>query len=80
MLCNGFLPKCSYLKYLKLFFNRFERDGRHKEQVPVRIINDKGLSGVKFYRSPKLEKEKLLCSLNFRVSPLKREFKVRLTP
>lgn len=60
------------------FSNRFECHDPHKVQVPVRVIDDKGLSGVRFYRSPKFEKETFLCRLNFRLSPLKRELKVRL--
>ena len=52
-------------------------DDLHKAQVPIRVIDDKGLSGVKFFKTPKFEKGTLLCRLNFRVSPLKRELKVR---
>ena len=52
-------------------------DDLHKAQVPIRVIDDKGLSGVKFFKTPKFEKDTLLCRLNFRVSPLKRKLKVR---
>jgi len=54
---------------------RFEGQDPHRVQVAVRVINDKGLSRVKFYSSPKLEKETLLCKLYFRLSPLRKNFK-----
>ena len=56
---------------------RFESCDQH-HNVGVRVIDDKGLSCVKFYSSPKLEKETFLCKLNFRLSPLKKYSKVRL--
>ena len=62
---------------IRIIFNRFISDDLHKAQVPIRVIDDKGLSGVKFFKTPKFEKGTLLCRLNFRVSPLKRELKVR---
>ena len=62
---------------IRIIFNRFMSDDLHKAQVPIRVIDDKGLSGVKFFKTPKFEKGTLLCRLNFRVSPLKRKLKVR---
>ena len=57
--------------------HRFEGYDQHL-QVGVRVIDHKGLSSVKFYSSPKLEKETFLCKLHFRLSPLKKYSKVRL--
>nr|XP_058951952.1 uncharacterized protein LOC131779422 [Pocillopora verrucosa] len=57
------------------FHLQFISDDLHKAQVPIRVIDDKGLSGVKFFKTPKFEKGTLLCRLNFRVSPLKRKLK-----
>ena len=56
---------------------RFESYDQH-HNVGVRVIDDKGLSSVQFYSSPKLEKETFLCKLNIRLSPLKKYSKVRL--
>ena len=56
--------------------HRFEGYDQHL-QVGVRVIDDKGLSSVKFYSSPKLEKETFLCKLHFRLSRLKKYSKVR---
>ncbi|KAJ7370314.1 hypothetical protein OS493_033109 [Desmophyllum pertusum] len=54
---------------------RFESDDRDL-QVAVRVISDSGLSGVRFYNRPKHEKDRhLLCHLNFRLPPLKRDLK-----
>ncbi|CAH3144010.1 unnamed protein product, partial [Pocillopora meandrina] len=52
--------------YLQIIFNRFISDDVHKVQVPIRVIDDKGLSGVRFFKTPKFEKGTLLCRLNFR--------------
>ena len=67
--------------FRSIFLNRFEPDDRHLQQVPVRVINDKGFSAVEFYNSPKHDEDRdrhLLCRLNFRLPPLKRDSKVRL--
>ena len=71
------LINTSFFVLIRIIFNRFIGDDLHKAQVPIRVIDDKGLSGVKFFKTPKFEKGTLLCRLNFRVSPLKRKLKVR---
>ena len=71
------LINTSFFVLIRIIFNRFMSDDLHKAQVPIRVIDDKGLSGVKFFKTPKFEKDTLLCRLNFRVSPLKRKLKVR---
>ena len=71
------LINTSFFVLIRIIFNRFISDDLHKAQVPIRVIDDKGLSGVKFFKTPKFEKGTLLCRLNFRVSPLKRKLKVR---
>ncbi|XP_022805167.1 uncharacterized protein LOC111342359 [Stylophora pistillata] len=57
------------------FHLQFISDDLHKVQVPVRVIDDKGLSGVKFFKTPSFIKGSVLCQLSFRLSPLKRDLK-----
>ena len=62
---------------MRIVFDRFISDELHKVQVPIRVIDDRGLSGVEFFKTPKFEKSTLLCQLYFRLSPLKRKLNVR---
>ena len=62
---------------MRIIFDRFISDELHKVQVPIRVIDDRGLSGVEFFKTPKFEKSTLLCRLNFRLSRLKRKLTVR---
>ena len=71
------LINTSFFALIRILFDRFISDDLHKVQVPIRVIDDKGPPGVKFYKTPKFEKGTLLCGLYFRLSPSKRKLKVR---
>ena len=70
------LINTSFFALIRILFDRFISDDLHKVQVPIRVIDDKGPPGVKFYKTPKFEKGTLLCGLYFRLSPPKRKLKV----
>ena len=52
---------------MRIIFDRFISDELHKVQVPIRVIDDRGLSGVEFFKTPKFEKKYSAVSIVFSI-------------